>query len=89
MSHTIVLIQFSSKINSRTYSDFDTLSKALDGIVSLYEKTLVSNDDKNVTYDISQLFSFIDSMHDLSCLVLQKDSLTYKPHDSEWIKTKV
>lgn len=43
----------------------------------------------SITYDISHLFDFIDQLTDLSCLVLDKTSLTYAPHNKDWIKEKI
>ncbi len=35
--HTILLIQFTSDDNSRTFLDYDDISKAVDGICQMYE----------------------------------------------------
>lgn len=42
-----------------------------------------------ITYDISQLFDFIDQLKDLSVLVYQKSTNTYAPYGKEWIKEKI
>ena len=36
--HTLLLVQFNSALNSRTFLEFDSLSSALDGVCGLYEK---------------------------------------------------
>merc|ERR1711971_544475 len=43
----------------------------------------------SITYDISQLFDFIDQLADLSCLVYQRSSNTYAPYNKDWIKEKI
>ena len=43
----------------------------------------------SITYDISQLFDFIDQLCDLSCLVYQKSTNTYAPYNKDWIKEKI
>ena len=43
----------------------------------------------HIQYKMADLLAFIDQLGDLSCLVLQPETLTYKPHDKEWIKAKV
>ncbi len=43
----------------------------------------------SITYDISELFQFIDEITDLSCLVFQKQIGQYKPHNKEWIKQEI
>ena len=35
--HTILLIQFSADENSRTFLDYDDISKCVDGVCQLYE----------------------------------------------------
>ena len=37
----------------------------------------------SITYDISQLFHFIDQSADLSCLVYQKSTNTYSPYNED------
>lgn len=54
-------------------SSLKTLSKffILSGICKIYEEHLKRQnpDCPSITYDISQLFDFIDQLTDLSCLV--------------------
>ena len=89
MSHTIVLLQFTSSISTRTYSDFETLSAALDGICQLFEQKLKTAQPSSsaLTYDISDLYEFIDGMYDMTCLVAEGEK--YSPRDKEWIKKKI
>ena len=91
MSHTILLVQSGLKPETRTYSDYETVNEAMEGLCRIYEEHLKgSNPDKAaITYDISQLFDFMDQMADLSCLVYQRDTSTYSPHNRDWIKEKV
>ncbi|CAO2593618.1 Enhancer of rudimentary homolog [Lemmus lemmus] len=42
----------------------------------------------SITYDISQLFDFID-LADLSCLVYRADTQTYQPYNTDWIKEEI
>ena len=43
----------------------------------------------SITYDISQLFDFVDNLTDLSCLVYQRTTNTYAPYSKDWIKEKI
>lgn len=43
----------------------------------------------SITYDISELFKFVDNLYDLSCLVQQPTTNTYVPHNKEWLKEKI
>ena len=38
--HTILLLQFSTDDNTRTFLDYDNLSKCVDGICQLFEQRL-------------------------------------------------
>ena len=39
-----------------------------------------------ITYDISQLFDYIDTLTDLSVLVFDKENAGYSPYNKDWIK---
>jgi hypothetical protein len=91
MAHTILLVQPGSKPESRTYSDYETVSEAMEGVCKVYEEHLKGLNPSRpaITYDISQLFDFLDELADLSCLVYQKANNTYAPYNKEWIKEKI
>uniref|UniRef100_A0A061RH26 Enhancer of rudimentary homolog n=1 Tax=Tetraselmis sp. GSL018 TaxID=582737 RepID=A0A061RH26_9CHLO len=89
--HTILLIQTSPSPNTRTYRDYESISGAVDGVCQIFEQKLKELNPQlpNITYDVSDLFNYIDSLRDLSALVFDNKSLTYEPHDKEWIKSRV
>eukprot|EP00118_Oscarella_pearsei_P025056 m.307398 g.307398 ORF g.307398 m.307398 type:complete len:103 (+) comp42237_c0_seq1:72-380(+) len=91
MSHTILLIQSSPKVESRSYADYESVIESMEGICKLFEEQLkkLNPSSKQITYDISQLFEFIDSIADLSVLVFQKQTQTYAPYGKPWIKDKI
>ncbi|XP_076464420.1 enhancer of rudimentary homolog [Babylonia areolata] len=91
MSHTILLVQPTARPDTRTYSDYESLNECLEGICKIFEEHLkrIHPTDQCITYDISQLFDFMDQLSDLSCLVLQKSTGTYVPHNKEWLKEKI
>ncbi|CAJ0585334.1 unnamed protein product, partial [Mesorhabditis spiculigera] len=88
--HTILLMQPTGKLESRTWSDYETLRECLEAICKIYEEFLKKHNpgQPSITYDVSNLFDFIDKLTDLSCMVLNKDR-TYMPHNKEWIKEKI
>ncbi|CAA2985504.1 enhancer of rudimentary homolog [Olea europaea subsp. europaea] len=69
--HTIILMQTSQYRATRTFMDFDSISQAMDGICGLYERKLkeINPAIRNLSYDISDLYNFIDGLADLSALV--------------------
>ena len=91
MSHTILLVQPGSKPETRTYSDYDSVNECIEGVCKIYEEHLKRQnpDTPSITYDISQLFDFIDQLADLSCLVYHKSNNMYAPYNREWIKEKI
>ncbi len=69
--HTIVLLQYTSNYQTRSYIDFPTVNAALDAIVKMYEHKLkeLNPSIAHITYDISDLYNYIDSLHDMCALV--------------------
>src|SRR4051794_25733253 len=90
-SHTIILAQFTDKSNSRQYSDFETVGQALDGICQLYEQRLKNQQphQSHITYDITDLFTYIDELPDLTALVYDMHINAYQPRNKQWIKDAV
>lgn len=68
MAHTILLIQAAGQLSSRTYSDFESVNECMEGVCKIYEEHLkVKNPNTpTITYDISQLFDFIDQVRPYS-----------------------
>ncbi len=69
--HTILLVQFTAAVTSRTYYDFETVPEAMNGVIKLYEQKLkqLNPSLKTITYDIADLFGFIDAVGDISALM--------------------
>ncbi|XP_022672586.1 enhancer of rudimentary homolog [Varroa jacobsoni] len=90
MAHTILLLQ-PGKPESRTYSDFESVNACMEAICHVFEEHLKRQNPQSasITYDISQLFDFIDQLNDLTCLVHQKTTNTYSPYNKAWIKDKI
>lgn len=71
MSHTIILVQPTPSKASRTFSDYESVVKALDGVCAMFEKRLkeLNPQMRQITYDINDLYRYLDTLHDLSALV--------------------
>eukprot|EP01059_Diplonema_ambulator_P003807 TRINITY_DN13503_c0_g1_i1.p1 TRINITY_DN13503_c0_g1~~TRINITY_DN13503_c0_g1_i1.p1 ORF type:complete len:100 (+),score=10.04 TRINITY_DN13503_c0_g1_i1:74-373(+) len=82
MSHTILMYQPTSKLSSRTFSDFESLPLCLQGICHMFETRLKSERPNNseITYDIADLFAFMDSFEDFSLLQYNQDKKGYEPY---------
>jgi len=91
MSHTILLIQPGTKPETRTYSDYESVNECMEGVCKIYEEHLKRQNPSipSITYDISQLFDFIDQLSDMTCLVYRESSMTYVPCNRKWIKDNI
>ena len=54
----------------------------------MYEQRpkLLSKEKEEVTYDVSELFSYLDSLKDLAAMVYNVNIKAYEPKSREWIK---
>eukprot|EP00903_Cladosiphon_okamuranus_P015386 g14211.t1 len=70
------------------YFDLPSTQLAMERVVKLYEARLklLNPHNEHITYDVSDLFGFIDELGDLSALVLDQDTGQYAPHGKKWIK---
>lgn len=89
--HTILLIQFTSDDTSKTFLDYDDISKCVDGVCQLYEQRLkLQNSDKTeVTYDVAELFTYLDSLKDIGTLVYNVNIKAYEPKSRDWLKQQL
>ena len=80
--HTIVLLQFTVKTETKRWYDFPSVNEAMMGIVRIYEEEIqrLNPHMKTCTYDIEELFEYIGGLGDISCLVLAPSTGTYEPH---------
>ena len=88
ISHTILLVQPTKRPEGRTYADYESVNECMEGVCKMYEEHLkrMNPNSPSITYDISQLFDFIDDLADLSCLVYRADTQIYQPYNKDWIK---
>nr|XP_010905040.2 enhancer of rudimentary homolog isoform X2 [Elaeis guineensis] len=61
------------------------------GICGLYERKLKDLNPTigNITYDITDLYNFIDGLTDLSALVYDHSIQAFLPYDRQWIKQRI
>lgn len=64
MSHTILLVQPGERPQTRTYSDYESVNECMEGVCKIYEEHLKRRNPNTptITYDISQLFDFVDQV---------------------------
>ncbi|WRX33386.1 Enhancer of rudimentary - like 3 [Theobroma cacao] len=68
-----------------------TIAFILRRICGLYERKLKELNPaiRNITYDIGDLYNFIDGLADMSALVYDHAIQAFLPYDRQWIKQKV
>ena len=88
-SHTIILVQYTENYATRSYLEFPTVAQAMDALVKMYEHKLkeLNPEVKHITYDISDLFNFLDSLQELVGLV--SNGASYMPKDKAWIQQSI
>eukprot|EP00013_Stygamoeba_regulata_P025742 CAMPEP_0177663670 /NCGR_PEP_ID=MMETSP0447-20121125/20046_1 /TAXON_ID=0 /ORGANISM="Stygamoeba regulata, Strain BSH-02190019" /LENGTH=110 /DNA_ID=CAMNT_0019169515 /DNA_START=42 /DNA_END=371 /DNA_ORIENTATION=- len=89
--HTIVLVQPSGSKSSRTFMDYETVAQAMDGICQMFEVKLKQTHPnlRNITYDVADLFKYIDGLTDLCALVFDHNTMAYLPQNKDWIKNRI
>ena len=89
--HTIILSQYTAAYETRSYLEFGSVPQALDALVKMYEHKLkeLNPQTAHITYDISDLYKFLDSLKELVGLVLNPATNSYDPKDCTWIKEKI
>jgi hypothetical protein len=71
--------------------DINILFSVIIAICKVFEEHLKKRDptSPSITYDITELFSFVDQLSDLSCLVFQRQTGQYQPNNKDWIKQEI
>ena len=89
--HTLLLVQFNSSLASRTFMDFDSLPEAMEGVCALFEKELklLNPNQANITYDIADLFAYVDQLADISAMIYQEPIKAYLPRNRDWVKKQL
>lgn len=88
--HTITLVQFHGAASSKTYVEHDSISGAMDGVCQMYEQAikLQLGTNEAAKYTLEELWEFIDSLHDVACMVFNSKTGDYRPHNREWLKKR-
>ena len=85
-----MLLQLTKNRSSRTFMDYEKTSLAMDAICSMFEKRLkeMYPERREINYEVSDLYNYIDALGDLSALVYEPNINAYAPQNKEWIKKK-
>eukprot|EP00793_Prasinoderma_coloniale_P006484 PRCOL_00001314-RA len=89
--HTIILMQTTPNKKSRTYDEFETVALAMDGLCQTFESKLkeLNPNIRNITYDITDLYTWVDRLPDLGAMVWNPQTQAYTPYNKDWLKQKI
>jgi hypothetical protein len=89
--HTLILVQYTPAYETRGYMDFPNQSAAMDALIKMYETKLreLNPQIKHITYDVSDLLKFLDTLTDLVAMVCDNAVGKYDPRDRNWIKDRI
>lgn len=88
---TLLLVQKTVSLESRTFYDFKSLEKSIEFLVKSYEDKLRDQgpERQSFTYDLGELFEYIDDLVEIICLVFNEETKTFAPHNKDWIKSQI
>uniref|UniRef100_A0A1A9VZL7 Enhancer of rudimentary homolog n=1 Tax=Glossina brevipalpis TaxID=37001 RepID=A0A1A9VZL7_9MUSC len=91
MALIILFVQTNFWSKTHEYNEYNSVVECLEGVRDMYEEYLKhTNPNKStITYDINELFDFLDQLPDIGCLVYKTSTRTYIPYNKEWIKNKI
>ena len=89
--HTILLIQTTTDARTRSWSEYPTISAAIQSIIDSFQEQLKARNPHapNITYDIQDLYNFVDQTHELAGMVYDANIKAYIPEDKKWIKDQI
>jgi len=89
--HTVLLMQHTKNPRSRIWSEYKSLSQALDGVIEKFEMELEksSQGKSEINYEVQQLFAYVDKLEGLAVMLLDSRAQMYISKSKEWIKEKI
>ena len=87
----MLLIQNKTDLDSKRYQEFQALDKFFDYLLKVFEDKLRGKLQKNenFTYDLGDLYEYLDELPEIICLIYSEEFRNYTPHDKNWIKSKL
>lgn len=91
--HTLLLLQTSERVESRTYEEFDSKEDCLTHLCELFEARLKAKQPtiERLQYGADELLGFISTLPDVVCLVESDKTSTraYVPHGKDWVQEQL
>jgi hypothetical protein len=63
----------------------------MEAVCKIFEEHLkkIYPNESNISYDISELFLFLERLGDITCMVFDADRQVYIPKSRDWIKDQL
>ena len=99
--HCLLLVQFSSNEETRTYMDCKSPDQAFESFMRIYESFLlnkkgileqqqkVEESSTQIEYKLEDAIKFIEQIFDLGCLCYNEKASGYTAHGKAWFKAKL
>lgn len=91
--HTLLLLQASDRVESRTYEEFDSKEACLTYLCEMFEARLRAKQPavERLQYGADELLGFIGALPDVVCLVEsdKTSAKAYVPHGKDWVQEQV
>ncbi|KAG0365200.1 hypothetical protein BGZ54_006764 [Gamsiella multidivaricata] len=77
--------------SSKTYIECDSVAKAMDEIIAMYEDHLKKKfpHKERIEFDVNEVLEMVFNLPDCAALVLDHKTSSYIPHDKSWIQKQV
>jgi hypothetical protein len=91
VAKVLLLVQHKNDVETRRYQEFAKLDMCLDYVLKIFEDKLRTHysEKDNFTYDLSELYEYLDELPQIICMIFSEDTRNYTPHDKNWIKSKL
>ncbi|KAK8796958.1 hypothetical protein WA588_001083 [Blastocystis sp. NMH] len=88
--HTILFVQREGP-QTRTYYDFPTVTQCMAFIIDMFQRELIRVNPtiKKLSYQVSDIYRYIDALPEFNMLILDPDTHMYAPYGKAMIKEKV
>eukprot|EP00759_Apiculatamorpha_spiralis_P008295 PhF_6_TR1524/c0_g1_i1/m.2781 len=87
-NHTLILIQPSNNVGSRTYLQESSLPDTLEAVLKHYE-VVQSRGNQRVQYSADALLQWVDQQYDMNALVYDPQRDAYVAFPRAWLKEKL
>lgn len=86
----MLLLQMDSRGSTRLWAEFPTLQHSIDEIIRLYETNAKETTTlTKITYQIEDLYRFVDGLHEVCVLEYSETVNAYVPHGRDWVREMV